>query len=102
MSNREPKSLGELAFAKNGAFSELTREAERRSNLGDHLRNRLPADLAEGINSCNLGTDGMLTILANGPAWASRLRFEAEQILNLCRELEPGIANVRFKVSNQI
>jgi hypothetical protein len=102
MSNKEPKSLGELAFAKNSAFSELTREAERRSSLGDHLRSRLPTDLAQGINSCNLGTDGMLTILTNGPGWASRLRFESEQILTLCREREPSIANVRFKVSNQV
>jgi hypothetical protein len=102
MSNKEPKSLGQLALAKNSAFSDLTREAERRINLSDHLRNRLSEDLAQGVNSCNLSNDGMLTILTNSAAWASRLRFESEQILNLCREIEPSIANVRFKVSNQI
>lgn len=99
MSNKGPKTLGELALNSHSAFGRLHREADRRGQLTSHLCRQLPADIAPGVNSCNLGADGVLTVFSNGPAWASRLRFEAEQILSICRAKEPSISSVKVRVS---
>ena len=99
MSNKGPKTLGELALSSNSAFGRLTREVDRRSQLMGHLCRQLPADIAPGVNSCNLAADGVLTVFSNGPAWASRLRFESEQILSICRAQEPTISSVKVRVS---
>jgi len=99
MSNTGPKSLGELSLSAETAFGQLTRESNRRSDLTSHLCEKLPQELVAGVNLCNVSQGGLLTVLCHGPAWASRLRFETEQILTICREREPGIINVQIKVS---
>jgi hypothetical protein len=100
MSNTGPKTLAELSQRAETAFGKLARESSRRSDLTAYLCGRLPAELASGVDLCSVGQGGLLTVLCHGPAWASRLRFETEQILTICREREPGIINVQIKVSS--
>jgi hypothetical protein len=77
----------------------LGREAAARVALTDHLRASLPAPLGEHITAANLRGDGTLVVLASGPEWAARLRFESDRLLGLCRERAPGAARVRVRVS---
>ncbi|UCG73110.1 MAG: DUF721 domain-containing protein [Chromatiales bacterium] len=74
-------------------------EAAARVALTDHLRNGLGESLGAHVAGANLRPDGTLVVLASGPEWATRLRFESERMLALCRAVHPAAARVRIRVS---
>lgn len=74
-------------------------EAAARVALTDHLRNGLGEPLGAHVAGANLRTDGTLVVLASGPEWANRLRFESERMLALCRAVHPAAARVLIRVS---
>ncbi len=42
----------------------------------------LRSDAGQAIVAANLREDGMLVVLASSPAWAARLRFDSDAILD--------------------
>jgi hypothetical protein len=99
MSHKTPKSLSELIFHPGSAVAGLAREAEAALGLADELRAGLGPDLAGGLAGARLRDDGTLVVLAASPAWAARLRFEAQALLLSCRERHPGAQRVEVRVS---
>lgn len=99
MSDLRPKSLSGLVTDKGSALGRLAGEAAARVALTDHLRSGIDQELAPYLAGANLRADGTLVILAAGPEWAARLRFESDRLLALGRELQPGAARVRIRVS---
>ncbi len=99
MSRKSPKSLSELLFRPGSALGELARQAAATEDLAATLRASLAPELAVELRSAALRDDGTLVILASSPAWATRLRFEAEALLAKCRERNPGAARVRIRVA---
>ena len=77
----------------------LADEARTRLDLCSHIRAGLAPDLAREIDHCNVHEDGTLVIRTTGPEWATRLRFESETMLTLCRELYPQAQRVQVRVS---
>lgn len=77
----------------------LATEAAARVALTDHLRNGLGDGLGNHIAGANVRADGTLVVLATGPEWAARLRFESDRLLALCRTVNPAAARVRIRVS---
>jgi hypothetical protein len=60
-------------------------------DLGDIVRrardmDELPQDQAGSIRSANVRDNGELVVLAASPAWAARLRFEADRLMAAARE----------------
>lgn len=98
MSDLRPKSLSGLVTDSDSPLGRLASEAASRVALTDHLRNGLGSPLAAHVAGANLRDDGTLVVLASGPQWAARLRFEGERLLALGRELHPGAARVRIRV----
>ena len=98
MSNRSSKSLSEIIAAKDGSISSLAREARLREDLSTHLRTHLPEPLADGFLHCNLRQGGLLVVLATSPEWASRLRFEADRIRQLCADHGTEVTSIRIRV----
>lgn len=98
MSHKTPKSLSELIFRPGSPIAGLAREAEAATSLVDELRAALAAPLAGALAGARLREDGTLVLLAASPAWAARLRFEGEQLLERCRERHPDARRIEVRV----
>ncbi len=99
MSDSEPKSLSGLVSDPTSPLGRLATEAAARVALTDHLRTGLGEALGNHVAAANLRADGTLVVLATGPEWAARLRFESDRLLALCRAINPAAARVRIRVS---
>ncbi|GMW06930.1 MAG: DciA family protein [Gammaproteobacteria bacterium] len=98
MSEKSLKSLSDLLQQPAGPFADLARKATATEELAATLRASLGPELAAELRAAHLRPDGTLVILAGSPAWASRLRFEAQGLLERCRERHPQAARVRVRV----
>ena len=101
MSDKEAKSLSGLISDPDSGLGRLAREAADRVALTDRLREALDPELGHSLRAANLREDGTLVLLASGPEWAARLRYEADRLLRLCREKNPQAARVRVRVSQE-
>jgi hypothetical protein len=99
MKNKELKRLSELICAAGSPLQELARQAAERTDLCACLRAALPADMASHLLGANVHPDGALVVLTDSPAWAARLRFEAEQLLMHGQALYPQVMRVRIRVA---
>ncbi len=99
MSDTEPKSLSRLVTDPTSPLGRLATEAAARVALTDHLRAGLGDSAGSHIAGANLRDDGTLVVLATGPEWAARLRFESDRLLTLCRAVYPAAARVRVRVT---
>ncbi len=100
MSNRRPKPISALIEDHDSPVHRLMVEARARMDLADRLRAALPAELAERLTGCNLRSDGTLVVLAAGPEWASRFRFEGDHLLAICRKEFPDTRRIRIAVGH--
>ena len=80
------KSLENLLNSNDHAeLREVIRHAQQMDRLVAALRRTLPPELGAGLAAANVREDGSLVVLASTPAWASRLRFEADLLLRAAR-----------------
>lgn len=93
-----PLQVGSL-LQKNGALKRLLSEANRTTRLGRRLSGKLPKEFVPHTKLAAL-RDGCLVLLADTPAWATRLRYATPQILqqlSLCQEFV-GVKSIRVRV----
>lgn len=74
-----------LKSGENRGLEKLIQRARNMDSLTTALRAGLPAELAENLVAANLHDDGQLVLLCTSSAWASRIRFEADTILERAR-----------------
>jgi len=99
MLKNEAKSLSELIGGKDSPLRDLAVEARRREQLSDYLRKHLSASLVDGFLHCNMKDETTLVVIAASPEWASRLRFEAAQLIRLCAQQGTKITAVKVRVA---
>ena len=99
MLKNKAKSLAQLAGSPDSGLGRLAEAARVRSDLSDYLRNHLDPTVAAGFVHCNIRDEGNLVVTAASPEWASRLRFEAASISELCAAHGTPVKSVRFRVS---
>ena len=100
MFTNKSKSLSELISAPSGGLSGLAEAARVRAELSDYLRKHLDPSVAPGLIHCNIRDDQTLVVLAASPAWAARLRFEAGQLMALCKQCGVEASAVKVRVSH--
>ena len=94
------KQLGNLLKPSNdGDLGDLVRRARQMGELTDILARALPPDQAQGIVAANLREGGELVVIAATPAWASRLRYEADALLKAAQESGVQAHTCRVRVS---
>ena len=94
------KSLENLLNPNNdGGVGDVIRRAKEMGELATALTKILPVDLAEGIVAANIRDSGELVVICRSSAWASRLRFETESILDAARKTGADVASMSVKVS---
>jgi hypothetical protein len=70
----------------NPDLGDIVRRARDMDELATALQRSLPQDQAGSIRSANVRDNGELVVLAASPAWAARLRFEADRLMAAARE----------------
>lgn len=70
-----------LKSTSGGALEELVQRAEGLDRLMSGLKKVLDPSLALHLMGVNLRPDGQLVLVAESPAWAARLRFEADKLI---------------------
>lgn len=66
-----------------GSLDKLIRHAQHLDELTGQLRAALPEELAAHLLSANLRESGELVLICSSSAWASRLRFESDLLLQV-------------------
>ena len=99
MSNSDSKRLFDQLFAPGQPLHDLARRAAEQSDLTGWLRAVMAGDLRAHLLAGNLREDGTLVVLTDSPAWAARLRFEGEVLLDRCRELHPQTQGIKVRVA---
>jgi len=80
------KSLENLLKpSKNGDLGRIVRRARELGELSAALARALPPEEGASIVAANVREDGDLVVLCQSSAWASRLRFSAEVLLEAAR-----------------
>ena len=88
-----------LSPVAGNALGDLVRRARKTGDLTLILRRTLAAEAAPHLISANLRDDGELVLVCSSPAWASRLRFESEGLLEAVRKHGARADRCRVKVA---
>ena len=71
---------------ENNGLDKIIQRAQTLDSLTSSLQAALPPDLAGNLIAANVREDGDLVLVCSSPAWASRLRFEADQLAEIARK----------------
>lgn len=82
----------------NGGLGDIVRHAREMGELVGHLQRALPDEHARHILAANIRDDGELVVLTSSPAWAARLRFEAEALMNAARQTSAAVTACKVRV----
>ncbi len=87
-----------LKSHENKGLDKIIQRAQHMDSLTSSLQAALPADLAANLLAANLREDGCLVLVCSTPAWASRLRFETDQLVEIARKTGLSVTNCTVKV----
>ena len=79
-------------------LGDIVRHARDMGRLVGALREALPGDEAEGILAANIREDGELVVLASTPAWAAKLRFETDALIEAARKTGATVTRCTVRV----
>jgi hypothetical protein len=80
VNGQTPRPLRELLLS--GDIAKLKTEAEQRRQLLQRVRADLPDDTAGHVVSARLDPDGQLVVGVDSAAWAAKLRYERDSLLD--------------------
>jgi hypothetical protein len=94
------KQLGKLLNPiTDGDLGDIVRRARDLGELTEVLAGALPADHAGAVVAANVRENGELIVIAASSAWASRLRYETETLLEAARSTGISVDTCRIRVS---
>jgi len=82
-----------------GDLGDLINRARRMGELTDILANALPESDRGAIVAANIREDGELVVICASSAWASRLRYETEKLLQATKDAGLSAHTCRIRVS---
>lgn len=82
-------------------LNKIVQRAQNMEALASVLRAALPADAAQSLIAANLRDNGDLVLICTSSAWASRLRFESENLMSAALEAGFAAKNLRVSVSQE-
>lgn len=90
-----------LKSGDGGTLEKVVQNAQLMEDLTLALKQRLEPDMAENVVSAGVRDDGDLVVIASSSAWASRLRFESDQLLAAARKMRPELTRCRIRVASR-
>ena len=97
MSARKLEKL--LGTDAGGNLKKIIQTAQNMGSLSVSLKAAVSPEMGENLLAANLREDGELVIICASSAWASRLRFEEEALLDAARSAGFDAARLRVSVS---
>ena len=82
-----------------GGLGDIVRHAKDMGELVHKLQQALPDDIRSSIRSANIRDNGELVILASSPAWAAKLRFEADRLMDTARQTGAEVTSCTVRVN---
>jgi hypothetical protein len=82
-----------------GGLGDIIRHAKDMGELVHKLQQALPDDLSASIRAANIRDNGELVILAASPAWAAKLRFEADHLMATARQTGADVTSCVVRVN---
>jgi len=82
-----------------GGLGDIIRHAQDMGELVQCLQQQLPEESAANIIAANVRDDGELVVLTSSPAWAAKLRFEADVLMAAARQSGAEVSSCRVRVS---
>jgi hypothetical protein len=92
--NRIPHASG---YLRSGRIAEFLQAVERRQHLLAEVRSLLPAPLDTHCTYAGLEA-GVLTLVTDSPAWGSRLRFFAPELIRGLTPRHGPVASCRVRI----
>jgi len=94
------KSLENLLnLNENGGLGDIIRHARDMGELVALLQASLAKEEAQSVVAANIRDDGELVVLASSPAWAAKLRFEAESLMIAARQTGAEVTACTVRVN---
>ncbi len=90
-----------LKARASGTLSKIIQRAQNMDELTTALRAELPADAEQNLLAANLREGGELVLVCTSSAWASRLRFESDKLMEAARKAGLTVKSCRVNVSQQ-
>ena len=88
-----------LKSHENKSLDKIIQRAQHMDSLTTALRAELTPDLAENLVAANVREDGSLVLVCSTPAWASRLRFETDRLINISKKTGVEVTSCVVRVS---
>ena len=82
----------------NGGLGDIVRHARDMGELVSQLQQALPAEIAQQVLAANIREDGELVVLTSSPAWAAKLRFEADTLMDAARQSSAEVTSCTVRV----
>jgi hypothetical protein len=83
----------------NGGLGDIVRHARDMGELVNRLQKSLPDEIGPQILAANIRDNGELVVLTSSPAWAAKLRFEADALLDAARATGAAVETCTVRVS---
>ena len=94
--------LENLLKARAGStLNKIIQRAQNMEELTTALRAELAADAGQNLLVANLREDGELVLVCTSSAWASRLRFESDTLMEVARKTGLTVNTCRVTVSQE-
>ena len=94
------KSLQNLLNPNSGGeLGDIVRRAKAMGELTEAITGALPDEFAGSVLAASLREGGELVVLAASPAWAAKLRFEADRMVAIARDSGADVQSCRVRVS---
>ena len=94
------KSLENLLnLNDDGGLGDIVRHARDMGELVALLQSCLSEDEARSVVAANIRDNGELVVLASSPAWAAKLRFEAESLMTAARQTGTEVTSCTVRVN---
>jgi hypothetical protein len=92
------KKLGDLLSRPDSPLAALVERARALETLTAAVRSALPADARAHLVSAAQREDGTLVLVTESSAWASRLRFAADEAIAAARRYGASVQSVSVLV----
>jgi hypothetical protein len=84
-----------------GDLGDLINRARRMGELTDILCAALPESDRNAIVAANVRSDGELVVICASSAWASRLRYETQKLIEAAKDAGISAHTCRIRVSQR-
>ncbi len=93
------KRIDKLLNSKGGnPLEELVQHAQDMDDLALRVRLSLDPAARDSIAAANLRDDGEMVVVCRSSAWAARLRFESERLMQAARDGGYAVTRCRVRV----